>query len=71
MAELKPLQEAAAEHGVTRFLIHRLIRKGQLRAFSRIGDKRTFIDSGELAKLLELKPGGAMAPKDAVGAGAG
>ncbi len=55
MAELIPLQEAAAELQVHRVSLHRYIRQGRLTAYKRGFDHKTYIDRDELRGLLEPK----------------
>ena len=56
MAELIPLQQAAAELKVHRVSLHRYIRQGRLTAYKRGFDHKTYIDRDELRGLLEPKP---------------
>ena len=56
MAELIPLQQAAAELNVHRVSLHRYIRQGRLTAYKRGFDHKTYIDRDELRGLLEPKP---------------
>ena len=60
MADLIPLQQAAAELKVHRVSLHRYIRQGRLTAYKRGFDHKTYIDREELRSLLEpraIQPG--------------
>jgi excisionase family DNA binding protein len=50
------LDEAASQTGISRRTITRWISDGKLRAFSRAGDRRRYVDLDDLRKLQELKP---------------
>ena len=56
MAELIPLQQAAAELKVHRVSLHRYIRQGRLTAYKRGFDHKTYIDRDQLRSLLEPRP---------------
>jgi len=57
MADLVPVQDASAEFGVSLVTLYRHLRKGRLRRYKRsIGDPKTYVDRGELKRLLELRP---------------
>jgi predicted site-specific integrase-resolvase len=55
MADLVPLQDAAAEFEVSQVTLYRSIKKGQLKRYRRAMDKRTYVDRDELRRLLKLR----------------
>ncbi len=56
MPTWRSLEEAAKQTGVSRRTLTRWISDGRLRAYSRAGDRRRFVDLDDLRKLLELRP---------------
>ena len=49
------IQDAAAEFSVSAATLYGLIKKGRLKRFRRVGDKRTFLDRDDLAALLAFR----------------
>lgn len=57
MADLTPIQEAAAEAGVDRTTLYRLIWSGRLKKYrGPLGDRRTYVDRTQLRRLLKPQP---------------
>ena len=55
MADLFPLQDAAAEFEVSQVTLYRYIKKGQLKRYRRSMDKRTYVDRDQVRRLLKLR----------------
>lgn len=52
----RSLDEAAEQTGVSRRTLTRWISAGKLRAYSRAGDRKRYVDLDDLRKLQELRP---------------
>lgn len=52
----RTLDDAAKQTGISRRSITRWISAGKLRAYSRAGDRRRYVDLDDLKKLQQLKP---------------
>jgi DNA-directed RNA polymerase specialized sigma24 family protein len=56
-AELRSVQEAAAEVGIGSATVWRYLQRGLLKRYrQRIGRKRTLVDVAELRRLIENPP---------------
>ena len=51
-AVLRPITEVAADLGVSRDTLERLIGKNKLAKYRRVGDRRTFVDDEQARKAL-------------------
>jgi len=49
---LRPITEVAAELGISRDTLERLIRRGRLAKYRRDGDRRTFVDDEQAREVL-------------------
>jgi predicted site-specific integrase-resolvase len=47
-----PLVQAAAEFGVDRATLYRYLKAGRLKRYKRGMDRRTYVDRGELKKIV-------------------
>jgi len=56
MPTIKSLDEAARLSGVSRRLIQKWLGEKRLTAYSIAGDRRRFVDVGEIKKLREPRP---------------
>ena len=56
MPDLVPIQEAAAEFGLNRVTLHRLIRQGKLTRYKAAVRNKTFVDRVELRALTAPQP---------------
>jgi len=52
----RSLDEAAAQTGISRRTLTRWISEGKLRAYSRAGDRRRYVDLDDIRELQKLKP---------------
>jgi len=52
----RSLDEAAEQTGISRRTLTRWISERKLKAYSRAGDRKRYVDLDELRKLLELRP---------------
>lgn len=51
-----PIDQVAAEFGISRYTIYRLIRRHGLQTYKQAGDRRTYIDREEIRPLVGLRP---------------
>ncbi len=56
MPTWRTLDEAARQAGVSRRTITQWISDGKIRAYTRAGDKRRYVDLDEIKRLREYKP---------------
>jgi hypothetical protein len=49
------LPDAVIEFGISRATLGKLIREGRLARYSKVGDRRGFVDRDELRELLEFR----------------
>ncbi len=56
MPRWRTLDDAAAQTGISRRTLNRLISRGQLRVYTVVGDRRHFVDLDEIKKLKQPKP---------------
>jgi len=52
----RSLDDAAKQTGISRRTLTRWVSDGKLRAYSRAGDRRRYVDLDDLKKLQELRP---------------
>ena len=55
IVELKPIQEAAGELGVSRDTLDRLIKAGKLARYERHGDRRVYVDMEQARQVLSFR----------------
>jgi excisionase family DNA binding protein len=55
VVELKPIQEAAEELGVSRDTLDRLIKAGKLARYERHGDRRVYVDMEQARQVLSFR----------------
>jgi excisionase family DNA binding protein len=55
VVELKPIQEAAEELGVSRDTLDRLIKAGKLSRYERHGDRRVYVDMEQARQVLSFR----------------
>jgi excisionase family DNA binding protein len=55
VVELKPIQEAAEELGVSRDTLDRLIKAGRLARYERHGDRRVYVDMEQARQVLSFR----------------
>lgn len=51
-----PIDQAAADLGISRDTIYRLIRRHHLDIYRRTGDRRSYVDEDALRPFVELHP---------------
>jgi excisionase family DNA binding protein len=52
----RSLDDAAKKTGISRRTLTRWVSEGKLRAYSRAGDRKRYVDLDEIRKLQELRP---------------
>jgi excisionase family DNA binding protein len=52
----RSLDDAAEQTGISRRTLTRWVSEGKLRAYSRAGDRKRYIDLDEMRKLQQLEP---------------
>ncbi len=52
----RSLDDAAAQTGISRRTLTRWVSEGKLRAYSRAGDRKRYVDLDDIRKLQELRP---------------
>jgi predicted DNA-binding transcriptional regulator AlpA len=51
-----PVNDVAREFGIGRTTLYRLIKKYKLPLYKREGDRRSYVDRGEVRRIMELRP---------------
>jgi excisionase family DNA binding protein len=52
----RSLDEAAKQSGMSRRTLNRLIADGKLRVYTRVGDRKRYVDLDDIRKLQQLRP---------------